>query len=47
VDESARGSGVQEALGLVSTKVFLIALIWGLGEYIAGAIAGARVYKEA
>ena len=36
-----------EALGFISTKVFLIALVWGLGEYIVGAIVGGRLYKEA
>ena len=38
---------IQEALGLVSSKPFMIGLVWGFVEYIAGAIAGAWVYKEA
>jgi hypothetical protein len=35
------------ALGFVPTNLFVIALAWGLVEYILGAIAGAWVYKEA
>ncbi len=38
---------IQEALGLVSSKPFMIGLIWGLIEYPIGAIVGAWVYKEA
>lgn len=37
---------IYEALGINSPKVFLIGLVWGLGEYIVGAIAGARLYQE-
>jgi hypothetical protein len=38
---------IYTALGMVSTKLFLIGLVWGVIEYAAGAIAGAWVYKEA
>jgi hypothetical protein len=38
---------IQEALGLVSPKPFMLGLVWGFVEYVAGAIAGAWVYKEA
>lgn len=38
---------IYEAMGIVSAKVYLIGLVWGLVEYAAGAIAGAWIYKEA
>ena len=34
-------------LGLVPAKMFVIALVWGLVEYILAAMAGASLYKEA
>jgi hypothetical protein len=37
---------VGAALGFVPTNLLVIALAWGLVEYILGAIAGAWVYKE-
>ena len=37
---------VGAALGFVPSNVLLIALVWGLVEYILAAIAGAWVYKE-
>jgi hypothetical protein len=38
---------VGAALGIVPINLFLIALAWGLVEYILGALAGAWLYKEA
>jgi hypothetical protein len=34
-------------LGIVPTRVVVIALAWGLVEYILATLAGAAVYKEA
>ena len=34
------------ALGIGSAKVYLIGLVWGIAEYVIGAIAGAYFYKE-
>ncbi len=34
-------------LGMIPMKMVVIALAWGLVEYIIGAVAGAAVYKEA
>lgn len=38
---------LNEAIGFVSPRLYLIGLAWGLVEYLAGAIAGAWLYKEA
>ncbi|MGH9802495.1 MAG: hypothetical protein ACRD82_19180 [Blastocatellia bacterium] len=37
---------VYVALGIVSMKVFLMALVWGIVEFAVGTIAGAALYKE-
>ncbi len=37
---------LNEAIGVVSLKSFLIGLVWGLVEYVAAAVAGAWLYKE-
>jgi hypothetical protein len=37
---------IYNALGLLSTKVFGIVLVWGAVEYSVAAIAGAWPYKE-
>lgn len=37
---------VYVALGVVSMKVYLIALVWGIVEFAVGAIVGAFFYKE-
>lgn len=37
---------IQEAVGFVSAKAFLIGAGWGLVQYSLAAIAGAWVYKE-
>ena len=34
-------------LGIVSMRLFVIALAWGLVEYIIATIAGAAIYQEA
>lgn len=34
------------ATGMVSMKLYLIGLVWGIAEYAIGAIAGAYFYKE-
>lgn len=34
-------------LGIMPTRVFMIAIAWGLVEYIVATLAGAAVYKEA
>lgn len=34
------------ATGMVSMKLYLIGLVWGIVEYAIGAIAGAYFYKE-
>jgi len=34
-------------LGIMPTRVAVIAMAWGLVEYIIGTLAGAAVYKEA
>ena len=34
-------------LGMVTPKLVMIALAWGLVEYILGALAGAALYQEA
>jgi hypothetical protein len=34
-------------LGIIPTRLFMIALAWGLVEYIIATIAGAALYKEA
>jgi hypothetical protein len=34
------------ATGMVSTKIYLIGIAWGIVEYSLGAIAGAYFYKE-
>ena len=41
------GGYIQEALGLISSKLFLIGLVWSFVEYPIGAIVGAWLYKEA
>lgn len=38
---------INEAMGIVSPKPFMIALVWGLVEYPLGAAVGAALYKEA
>jgi hypothetical protein len=38
---------IYSAMGVVSTNLFLIGLVWGVFEYALGAIAGAWLYKEA
>lgn len=38
---------IYEAMGVVSPKPFMIALVWGIVEYSVGAVAGAALYKEA
>ena len=38
---------IQVSLGLFTVQTFMIGLVWGLLEFVAGAIAGAWVYKEA
>ncbi len=40
-------SAVAAALGFVPLNLFAIALVWGLAEYILGALVGAWLYKEA
>src|SRR5262245_46842648 len=37
---------IQGSLGLVSMKLVLIGMVWGLVEYAVGAMAGAALYKE-
>lgn len=37
---------VYVAVGMVSMKLYLIGLVWGIAEYVIGAIAGAYFYKE-
>ncbi len=37
---------VYVAVGMVSMKLYLIGLVWGIVEYALGAIAGAYFYKE-
>ena len=37
---------ITEAQGIISAKVYLLALVWGAVEYPIGAIAGAWMYKE-
>lgn len=38
---------INGALGLYSTNLALIGILWGVVEYVVGAIAGAWLYKEA
>jgi hypothetical protein len=38
---------IQGSMRLVSTKLILIGMVWGLLEYTIGAVAGASLYKEA
>lgn len=40
-------SGVALALGILPVNVFMIAVAWGVAEYILAALAGAWLYKEA
>lgn len=40
-------NAVGVALGFVPTNIFVIALVWGLVEYLLAAIAGAWLYQEA
>lgn len=37
---------IQFWVGYFSAQTFIIALLWGAVEYVAGAIAGAWMYKE-
>ncbi|MDX2031464.1 MAG: hypothetical protein SF339_12385 [Blastocatellia bacterium] len=37
---------LNEAIGFVSVKLYLVSLVWGLVEYLAAAIAGGWMYKE-
>lgn len=37
---------IYSAMGVVSSKLFLMSLPWGVLEYVLGAIAGAWLYKE-
>jgi len=38
---------IAAGLGMVPAKLVVIALVWGLVEYILGTLAGAALYKEA
>lgn len=40
-------NAVGAALGFVPVNLFMIALVWGLVEYLLGALVGAWLYKEA